>query len=160
MGTLLCENGIWKFVDSRSSLGANRDDEAATQKSNLALAYIIMQIDWSRTPFVKRLWDPRDVWINLQDTYQSVGTSSMDAKLPKLQNIQMYSKESIVTYANMLKILVNQLFDVGRNISKSEKLFGLLRGQYQDFEVAASHSHVRKRIFWSSITVAHQEKFR
>lgn len=84
-----------------------------------------------------RLRNPGNVWKKLEKTCQSMATSSIDAKLLELQNIQTSNKKSSVECVNRLDSRVSELFDTGRSISEEEKLRSLLRGLHKDFSVAA-----------------------
>lgn len=48
-----------------------------------------------------------------------MATASIDAKLLKLQNVQMSNKESIVKYVIRLESMINELFDTGHGFFRT-----------------------------------------
>lgn len=148
------------FIQLLHTHAASREDKVATQKSDLAVAYLTTSTDCSCKPSVMRLRNPRDVRKKLYNTCQSVATASIDAKLLKLQNIEMSNKESIVKYATRLKSPINELLEVGHSISENEKLRSFLRGLRQDFAVAAkSDSNVGENDHRGSFSTSYWGKF-
>lgn len=74
-----------------------------------------------------RLHNPREDWRRLKETNESVATTTIDAKLAKLQNIALTGRDSTVKYISRLKNFVNELRDDGQIISNLEKPYTTVR---------------------------------
>lgn len=149
---LLRGKGVWIHVDPNCSTVASQTDETDLQRSNLALAYILMSIDRSCKSSVMKLRNPREVCNTLKRTYQSVAEAAIDAKILKLQNIQMSSKESIVAYTNRLEAPLNELLDAGNTVSRAEKRRALFTKLLKDFNEISRVIRMSDKSFTESVS--------
>lgn len=99
-----------------------------------------------------QLQNPREVSKRLKQTYQSVVTAAIDAKLAKLQNIKTLDWESIIEYVNCLDHLVKELQDAGQIIMDLEKRCTLLGGLRDEFSVIGKVIRMSDKSFKDAVS--------
>lgn len=105
-----------------------------------------------------RLRSPRDVWKKLKETFQSLDTAAVDAKLTRLRNIQMSNKETVVEYVNPLESLVHELFEAGHTISDLKKRRTLLCDIHNDFAVVEKVIQMSDKSFTDAVSQLNEEE--
>ena len=151
---LLRGKGLWPYV--MNTVQVPTDEKQLTafrQKQDQALAYIFSVIDASCKYSVMTLRDPAEVWNTLKSTFQKVSEASVDAKLTRLQNLQMNADEKVVEYANRLDMLVNELASTGHKVSEDEKKRSLLRGLRNEFEITTQVIRVTEKKYAEAVAL-------
>lgn len=87
-----------------------------------------------------------------------MNSASIDAKLSKLQNIQMTNRAAIVDYVNRLQRLFNELYDTGHTISDMEKCWTLLGGLHKDFAIVEKVGRISDMAFTYAVSQLIVEK--
>ena len=93
------------------------------------------------------------VWNTLKSTFQKVSEASVDAKLTKLQNLQMNADEKVVEYGNRLDMLVNELASTGHKVSEDKKKRALLRGLRNEFEIMTQVIRVTEKKYAEAVAL-------
>lgn len=131
---ILRGRGLWKYVEDQDGID---EGEYSEQKKDLALAYILTSVSNSCKPAVRKVRCPTEAWNKLRTMFQAVSEASIDAKLTKLQNIQMAKGEKVIEYSNRVEELVSELESAGHHTSGVEKKRALLRGLPSTFDITA-----------------------
>lgn len=87
----------------------------------------------------------------MKKTVRSVAAAANEAKILKLKNIQMPSKDSIVEFTNHLVSLVNELLGAGHTVTEAEKRCALLRRIHTDFAVISGVTRICDKNFTESV---------
>lgn len=104
---------------------------------DLELAYILISIDSSCKPMVRRTRFPKEVWEPLKYLYHSVSEATIDAKLSQLQSMTLEKGEKIIEFSSRIIGLVGELEKAGHDVSVVGKKGILLRGLPADFDVTS-----------------------
>lgn len=134
MEIILRGRGLWKFVENKENIDEGENSE---QKRDLALAYILTSVSNLCKPAIRKARCPTEAWNKLRTMFQAVSEASIDAKLTKLQNIQMKKGEKVIEYSNRVEELVSELESAGHPTSVVEKKRALLRGLPTTFDITA-----------------------
>lgn len=121
--------GSWEFVNgSIRPPTSNPELKIHNRKSDIALGTILMTIDSSCKDSVITLRDPVEVWENLKENFHTASEAKIDAKLTKLQQMNMEHGDSIVRYAKKIEAVLNELAAIGHRITDLENKRVLIRG--------------------------------
>lgn len=98
---------------------------------------MMMLIDDSCKSAVITLRDPAAVYKKQKDLYREVSEASVDAKLPKIQQIIMGPSETIIKYTNQIDGLINDLSAACHLVSDLERERALFKGLDSNFATTA-----------------------
>lgn len=117
MEVVLCDRGLWKFVKPRVR-SENADErerdgieltKADETKRDILLAYIFTSVGNSCKGIVRQIGCPREAWVTLHKTFQTVREAAIDATLSNWQALTLRKGEHIVEYSNRLMKLIREL---------------------------------------------------
>ena len=132
--------GLWKLVTGDEQEPAAGDESVIAKfarRRDVAVTTILLSIEESCLSPVMNLRDPIEIWRTLRETFQSVSEASIDAYLSRYQNLKMKGSEGVMDYVNRLKMVENQLYDIGHLLSDADKKRALLRGLREEYKVTA-----------------------
>lgn len=135
MKIVLRGKGLWRFVER---VGEKMTKEEA-QKKDLTLAYIFASASGSCKPAVIMIRCPEGTWHKLRSMFLAVLKAAVDAKITRLQNIQLEKREKILNYSNRVIELIIELDVAGHNVNRFEQKRALLCSLPSAYEVTAEH---------------------
>lgn len=122
--------GIWEIVTGTETLGkgASRSEETTfKQRSNMALATIMLSISDRFLGPALEIKDPSILWKTLKEQYNALSAASVDAILAQYQALEMKEDESIVEFFSRFTLLETRRTGVGHHVSRPEQMRALLR---------------------------------
>lgn len=143
MALVLCDNGLWKFVEPRVRSESCEDCkevskapiEADETKRDRALAYILTSVDNSCKSIVWQVRCRQNVWVTLRETIQKVSKAAIDAELSKSQALTVKKEQHIVEYSNRLVKLIRELEGAGQSVTVVDPNRALLLGLPKEYNL-------------------------
>lgn len=105
------------------------------RKGDFVYAFLVMLISPSRKSSLMTLGDQNLVSIRLMEVYQPLSNAGINAKISRLQQINMGPNESVIIYSRRIDGLVIELKSAGHHVLGLEMKKALLRKLIDSFTV-------------------------
>lgn len=124
MEALFVKNNLWQYISGTSvkpeviAGNAVLENAARTWEQNDAKARsdIVLSISSTELKQIKRCITSREVWLNLNDTYQSKGLAWKAALLRQLTTLKMLDNGDVRAYLNQFFDIVDKINEIGVEI--------------------------------------------
>lgn len=136
MRAVLIKNDLWNYVSGIlvKPEGNNDDVQSWTRNDQKAMSDIILSINPNELRLVKKCVTSRDMWLKLQETYESKGPARKATLLKKLTLLKMADGDDVRAHLDDFFDAVDKLHDMDVIMNQDQLTIMLLYSLPANFE--------------------------